>query len=136
MGTASILAILGNLAVSMYAIFHPAFVIEKWHVFVAYIIFTWISCATVLFANRALPWISNIGTFFIVAGVLVTIIVCAAMPNVNGSPYASNASVWKDWENETGYSSDGFAFLAGMLNGAYAVGTPDIVSHLAEEIPK
>ena len=120
----------------MYTAFHTNFVAQKWHVFISYLICSWISCATVLFANKALPRISNLGLVFIVGGVLVTIIVCAVMPHVNGTPYASNASVWQDWENKTGYSSNGFVFLAGMLNGAYAVGTPDIVSHLAEEIPK
>lgn len=127
---------MGNQAVTMYTAFHTDLVVQKWHVFVSYLLCTWIACATVLFANKLLPLISNVGTFFIIAGVLVTIIVCAAMPHVNGTPYASNASVWKDWENKTGYTRDGFVFLAGMLNGAYAVGTPDIVSHLAEEIPK
>ena len=35
----------------------------------------------------------------------------------------------------TGYGSAGFVFLAGMLNGAYAIGTVDGVCHLCEEIP-
>jgi len=54
------------------------------------------------------------------------------MPYVNGQPYATNDFVWRDWQNGTGYSSNGFAFVLGMLNGAFAVGTPDITSHLAE----
>jgi choline transport protein len=57
------------------------------------------------------------------------------MPHQTGSGYASSSFVWADWSNQTGYTSNGFVFLAGMLNGAYAVGTPDCVSHLAEEIP-
>ena len=57
------------------------------------------------------------------------------MPHTTGSGYASSTSVWSDWENSTGYSSNSFVFLLGMLNGAYAVGTPDCISHLAEEIP-
>ncbi|KAL8853743.1 MAG: hypothetical protein Q9221_001386 [Calogaya cf. arnoldii] len=57
------------------------------------------------------------------------------MPHVNGQLYATNYSVWRGWQNQTGYSSSGFAFLAGMLNGAYSVGTPDLVIHLAEEVP-
>jgi amino acid transporter len=79
--------------------------------------------------------VNNIGLFFILAGVFITILVCAIMPHTNGSDYASSAFVWSEWSNQTGYSSNGFVFLAGMLNGAYAVGTPDCVSHLAEEIP-
>ena len=124
--------IIGAQAVSMYAAFHPAFVTHRWHVFVAYMIVNWLSCFCVLFANWILPLLEQGGAFLIVAGVLITIIVCAAMPPV----HATNAFVWSEWTNSTGYSSNGFVFLLGMLNGAYSVGTPDVVTHLAEEIPK
>jgi amino acid transporter len=127
---------MGNQTVSMYAAFHADFVVEKWHVLVGYLICTWVSCATVLFANRLLPILETLGIFFIVAGVLVTIIVCATMPHVNGTPYTSSASVWRGWDNQTGYSNDFFVFLAGMVNGAFAMGTPHCVTHLAEEIPR
>ncbi|KAL1963655.1 hypothetical protein VTN77DRAFT_7976 [Rasamsonia byssochlamydoides] len=135
-GAASMSAILGNQTVSMYALFHPDFIPKAWHVFVSFIICTWICCATVLFANRALPHIGNLGMVLILAGVFVTIVVCAVMPHVNGVGYATNEFVWRSWSNSTGYSSQGFVFVAGMLNGAYSVGTPDVTSHLAEEIPK
>lgn len=56
------------------------------------------------------------------------------MPGRGGRPdHATSAFVWKDWTADIGYP-DGFVFVAGMLNGAYAVGTPDCVTHLAEEI--
>ena len=90
-----------------------------------------------LFANRALPALNNVGLFFILGGVCITIVVCAAMPGTGGrSPHASPAFVFKEWSADIGYSSNGFVFLMGMLNGAYAIGTPDCVSHLAEEIPR
>ena len=57
------------------------------------------------------------------------------MPSKNGAGYASNDFVWKDWSNITGYP-DGFTFLAGMLNGAFAIGAIDCVTHIAEEIPE
>ena len=118
----------------MYAAFHVDFVIEKWHVLVGYLVCTWLSCATVLFANRLLPMMQTLGVYFIIAGVLVTIIVCASMPHVNGAPYTASTSVWTGWNNQTGYSNDFFVFLAGMVNGAFAIGATDCVSHLAEEI--
>ncbi|KAK2775257.1 hypothetical protein FQN52_004040 [Onygenales sp. PD_12] len=135
-GAASMSSILANQTVSMYMLFHPDLEAKAWHTFVSYIICTWLCCCIVLFANRALPSISNLGMFFIIAGVFVTILVCAIMPHVNGVGYASNSFVWRDWENQTGYSSNGFVFVAGMLNGAYSVGTPDVTSHIAEELPK
>jgi len=136
LGGCSITAILGNQTVAMYGLFHPNFVAQPWHVFVSYIICTWLCCCIVLFANRILPALNDLGIFFVVGGVVVTIIVCATLPHVNGTGYASNAFVWSEWVNNTGYKSDGFVFLLGMLNGAYAVGTPDCVTHLAEEIPR
>lgn len=124
--------IIGAQAVSLYAAFHPAFVTQRWHVFVAYMIVNWLSCFCVLFANWILPLLEQGGAFLIIAGVFITIVVCASMPPV----HATNAFVWSEWTNTTGYSSNGFVFLLGMLNGAYSVGTPDVVTHLAEEIPQ
>ena len=85
-----------------------------------------------MFANKTLPRIESLGGFLTIAGVLVTIIVCAVMPE----QHATNAFVWHDWQNSTGYQSNGFVFLLGMLNGAFAVGAPDVISHLAEEVPR
>jgi amino acid transporter len=48
--------------------------------------------------------------------------------------HASASFVFTDWENATGWSG-GVAFLTGMLNGAFAIGTPDSVTHMAEELP-
>ena len=129
-------AIIGNCTVAMYAQTHPNFVPQAWHIFVAYLIVTWCCCCVVLFANKALPAINNLGLLFILGGVVITIIVCAVMPSQTGSGHASNSFVWADWSADLGYTSDGFIFLMGMLNGAYAVGTPDCISHLSEEIPK
>lgn len=129
-------SIVANQTVSMYGLFHADFTAHSWHVFVSYMICTWICCVIVLFGNKALPALGNIGLFFILSGVFITVIVCAVMPSVNHVPYASNKDVWQHWTNETGYSSNGFVFVAGMLNGAFAVGSTDCVAHLAEEIPE
>ncbi|TVY83089.1 Choline transport protein [Lachnellula suecica] len=133
--SASMASISAQIAMAMYVLYHPGFVPERWQIFIAHLIVTWICCSIVLFANRALPMVNNIGLFFILAGVFITIVICAVLPHTSGSGYASSSFVWADWSNQTGYTSNGFVFLAGLLNGAYAVGTPDCVSHLAEEIP-
>lgn len=122
--------------VSIWGTLHPEFVVHEWHIFCAYLASTWTTCVIVLFFNKILPFIESTGTFFIVAGWLISIIVCICMPYVNGRPYATTTAVWTDWQNTTGYSSNGFVFLLGMLNAAFAVCAPDIPSHLAEEIPK
>jgi amino acid transporter len=82
-----------------------------------------------------MPHLNTLGIFLILAGFFITVVVCAAMPGQGGRPpHATSAFVWTEWTADIGYPN-GFVFVAGMLNGAYAVGTPDTVSHLAEEIP-
>lgn len=135
-GSASASAIVGNACVQLYSVTHPDYVSKPWHVFLGYVIMTWIACLFVCYANKIMPYVNTAGIFFIVVGGFITVVVCAAMPGRDGRPaHASNAFVWTDWVADIGYP-DGFVFLAGMLNGAFAIGTPDSVCHLAEEIPR
>ena len=125
----------GSMIVYSYALYHPEVKPQRWHVFVCYLIISWLCCLTVMFCQRALAIISRIGSFFIVVGFGITVLICAIMPSRDGAGYATNEFVWTDWNNITGYS-DGFTFLAGMLNGAFAIGAIDCVTHIAEEIPE
>ncbi|ROV86910.1 hypothetical protein VSDG_10107 [Cytospora chrysosperma] len=135
MGAASMAAIFGNTVVQMYALNHPEFTAEPWHVFVVYVIAVWLGCAAVCLANSAMPHLNKVGICTILGGFLITIVVVAAMPGHDGRPpHASNDFVWKQWAQELGYP-DGFVFVAGMLNGAYSIGAVDVITHLSEEIP-
>lgn len=125
-----------SMIVYAYSLYQPGFVPQHWHNFICYLIVAWICCFAVMFAQRALPLIIRIGGFLIVTGLIICVVVCAVMPSKNGAGYAPDHFVWKDWNNKTGYSSDGFTFLAGMLNGAFAIGAIDCVTHIAEEIPQ
>lgn len=127
---AAITQIVANVCVALYATFHPDFEIQPWHAYVAFIGITWTITAFVIFANRLIPHLQNLGLFLVLGGGLITIIVLAAMPE----RHASNAFVWKDFVNVTGWGN-GVAFLTGVLNGAFTVGTLDAITHLAEELP-
>ncbi|KAI9709400.1 MAG: hypothetical protein M1828_002521 [Chrysothrix sp. TS-e1954] len=134
-GAASSAAIQGQIIVSMWSLYHPAYSFQRWHVFIVHITQTWVCAAIILYGNRVMPLLSRAALYFLLAGVFISIVVCATMPHTTEKGYASNAFVWKDYVNSTGWSSNGFVFLAGMLNGAFANGTPDVISHLAEEVP-
>lgn len=134
-GAASMSFIFSNTIVQMYALTHADYVPQPWHVFVTYIIATWIACLAVCFFNSAMPHLNKLGIFFILAGFIITLIVVTVMPGRDGRPgHASSSFVWSEWQADIGYPN-GFVFLAGMLNGAYSIGTPDVAAHLAEEIP-
>ncbi|KIW17923.1 hypothetical protein PV08_05118 [Exophiala spinifera] len=135
-GASANCAIIGNGVLFCYSLYHPDLDIQRWQVFIVYEIVTGTCCAIVLFCNRGLAGISRVGCFFMLGGIFVTVMVCAIMPSYNGKGHASSKFVWAEWFNGTGYSSNGLVFLTGMLNGAFAVGTPDCLTHLAEEIPR
>lgn len=126
---ASIVYIMSELVIQMYSLYHPNYVIQAWHIFVTLLLITWICIAATIFFNKYLPYLQQFGLFVVLVGGLATIIVIAAMPKT----HASNAFVWSEWANNTGWPS-GFAFLAGVLNGAFTIGTPDAVTHMAEEV--
>lgn len=130
---AALLQITANVSVNLYVIYHQStYVYEAWHVYVAYVLITWFCVAVVVFVNRVIPHTQTVGMFFVIVGGIVSIIVIAAMPK----QHASNYFVWGSFKenNITGWQ-DGVAFLLGVLNGAFTIGTPDAITHMAEELP-
>jgi len=130
---ASLVQITANVTVQMYATYHQgSYVPEAWHVYIAYVGLLWLSTLFVVFANRLMPYTQNLGMFFVIVGGLITIIVIAAMPK----KHASNHFVFGSFNenNLTGWEG-GVAFLLGVLNGAFTIGTPDAITHIAEELP-
>lgn len=134
-GACSACLFVGNTLVAMYSLYHPEFSPQRWQIYIAYLGATWICSSMVLFGQRFLPYVTTFIGFFCLTAWLITTLVCAIMPSQTKGGYASNAFVWTEWQNQTGWSSNGFVFLAGMLNGAWTIGTPDAVCHLAEEVP-
>ncbi|KAJ6452910.1 choline transport protein [Mycena sanguinolenta] len=128
-GLTAIVVIPANIIVQMYVVFHPDFVIQPWHIFLVFVLINWSCCLTVIFFNRVMPTLQKFGLFILVVGGLITIIVLAAAKS-----HASASFVFVDWENATGWPG-GVALLTGILNGAFAIGTPDSVTHIAEELP-
>lgn len=129
-GLASLVQVAANAGVQCYATLTPGFSPSAWHVYVAYLIVIWLSTFVVIFSNRLVPYTQKLGLFLVVAGGLVTVIIVAVMP----SKHASSDFVWNSFHenNLTGWN-DGVAFMVGILNGAFTIGTLDAITHMAEE---
>ncbi|KAF1344273.1 amino acid permease-domain-containing protein [Delphinella strobiligena] len=135
-GTASSSLFGANTIIAMYSLYHPDYTPKRWQIFIAFLAVTWTACSIVLFGQCLLPRIANLSAAICIGGFFITSMVCLIMPSQTGYGYASSSTVWATWDNQTGYASNGFVFVAGMLNGAFAIGTPDGVCHLAEEVPE
>lgn len=130
---AALVQIAANIAVSMYNIYHPAFKYQAWHVYVAYLIVLWACCLIAIFGNSTIKYTQYLGLVFVAVGGIITIVVLGAMP----AEHASSHFVWASFSenNLTGWPG-GMAFLLGVLNGAFTIGTCDSVTHIAEELPR
>ncbi|KAK4579944.1 hypothetical protein LTR86_000145 [Recurvomyces mirabilis] len=121
--------------IAMYSVYHPDYIPQRWQIFVAFVCVTWLDLSFILFGQRILARIATgMGATLLLLFLIVTLM-CAIYPSTTGAGYASNAAVWSDFQNLTGWSNNGFVFIMGILNGAYAIGTPDGVCHMCEEIP-
>jgi len=123
---AALVQIGANISVNMYVVYHrDTYAFEAWHVYIAYLLILWGGTALIIFANRVIPHTQNAGMFFVIVGGVITIVVLAAMPK----QHASNYFVWGSFDenNLTGWSG-GVAFLLGVLNGAFTIGTPDAIT--------
>ena len=133
LSAASISSTLGNELVALYQLSYPEVEWKPWQVFIAYQCVNWICCCIVIFGNRFLPLINKIAFWLSMGGLFITVLVLGIMPRGH---HASEAFVWREYTDQTGWGNDGLCFLLGLINAAFAVGTPDCQSHVAEEIPK
>lgn len=134
-GVAVTSLVAAETVIAMYAIYHPDYSPQRWQIFIVFLVATWGDLCFVLYGQRILARTSTFMGLLLLILCLATILVCAIMPSQTGYGYATNAFVWADFQNLTGWNSSGLIFLMGVLNGAYAIGTPDGVCHLSEEVP-
>ncbi|KGO40238.1 Amino acid/polyamine transporter I [Penicillium expansum] len=132
LSASSMSSMLGNEAVAMYLLRHSDVSWHSWQVFIVFQIVNWTCCAIVCLGNRFIPLINQAALILSMTGLFATVVVLAAMPKT----HASSSQVWTQYYNMTGGWSDGVCFITGLLNAAFAVGVPDCISHLSEEVPK
>ncbi|KAJ0418276.1 amino acid/polyamine transporter I [Aspergillus carlsbadensis] len=133
LSASSMSSILGNEAVAMYLLRNPGVEWHSWQPFIVFQIVLWMCCGIVCMGNRYLPLLNRIALVLSMGGMFITVVVLAVMPR---GRRASNKQVWRTYYNETGGWNDAICFLSGLLNAAFAVGTPDCISHLSEEVPQ
>ncbi|KGO71707.1 Amino acid/polyamine transporter I [Penicillium italicum] len=132
LSASSMSSMLGNEGVAMYLLKYPTVKWQSWQVFIVFQVVNWTCCAIVCLGNRIIPLLNRIALALSMCGLLTTVVVLTVMPK----KHASSAQVWTEYHNNTGGWSDGVCFMTGLLNAAFAVGVPDCISHLSEEVPK
>ncbi|KAI5953879.1 hypothetical protein CANMA_004718 [Candida margitis] len=127
--SASITITVSVAILGMYALFRPEFVVHKWQVFIVYEIFNvFMSFFSVY--DRPLPAIFS-GTLVIsLASFIIVIITVLAM---HKGDFQSAKFVFVEFNNQTGWSSAGIAFIVGLINPNWSFNGLDAATHIAEE---
>ncbi|KAI1630202.1 amino acid/polyamine transporter I [Exophiala viscosa] len=132
LGLASVTNFIAAMVVGIAQLNHPDYVIERWHIYLVFVVVTWMAICLNIFGTSILPmWNKFILGFSLTTLVItmITILACAA-PN-----YQSASFVFGDTTNSTGWDSNGLAFLLCMVNALYGFLGVDCGAHLCEEIP-
>lgn len=109
---------------------HPEHETKSWQTFVVYQL---VNVILVLFNcyGKYLPYIANAALYtslFSYCAITITVLVCAR------GNYASPSFVFTDFENNTGWTTSGIAFIVGLVNPNWSFSCLDSASHLAEEV--
>lgn len=129
--TSSINCVASQQIVALYAIVHPGFVIERWHSFLTMEILNILTLIMVLFMNKLFPLLEKAGLFlFLSSFVISTVTVLSMAPS-----FRSGHEVFGEFINSTGWSTDGMAFITGLVNAAFAISALDGTCHISEEVP-
>lgn len=128
--SASMALSVASEVLAFWNLMHPDHVTKKWELFVVYqlvnIVLVFFNCY-----GRILPAIANSALYislFSYVVITITVLVCS-----RGS-YQPAHFVFKDFENGTGWSSAGIAFIVGLINPNWSFSCLDCATHLAEEV--
>ena len=133
LGLASVTNFIAAMIAGIAVLNNPDYVIQKWHIWLIFVVVTWMAIGLNVFGTRWLPiWNQFIRPSFQIKSVrqaltcqpvyfsattlvvtMITILTCAA-PNFQSAKF-----VFSDTTNSTGWSNDGIAFLLCIVNALY-----------------
>ncbi|KAF7967822.1 hypothetical protein HWV62_32936 [Athelia sp. TMB] len=122
----------GQLITGIFAILHDDYVLQRWHIFLVYLIYVIGAFLLNAFAVKLLPVIDKAALMWSLAGfgIISITLLATASPS-----YQSADFVFRGFENQTGWSSNGVAWILGLLQSAFGLTGFDAVAHMVEEIP-
>lgn len=118
--------------VGMYALTHPNFKVERWHVFVTFEL-THLFLMLFNCYGKLLPLISSSSLYISLISfisITITVLICSS-GHFNDSKF-----VFATFYNETGWKNHVIAFIVGLINPAWSFSCLDCATHMAFEVEK
>lgn len=138
-----------TVVLTLASFWNSTYVLEAWHTFLIYQFINFLFTAYNIYLLKRTEWVMNVGcksqymlphkfsgetdeeplVFLSIIAFLVFTITCVAESN----PKPSSVSVWTEFQNTSGWSSDAILFLTGLVNPNFIYSGLDGAVHLAEE---
>ncbi|GAA5942246.1 hypothetical protein JCM3775_001365 [Rhodotorula graminis] len=118
---------------AMAAATHEAYLPAAWHIVLVFWAVLLFSLLVNVYGMRVLSALNNTAAALAIGSTIciVAILFAKSAGNFNSAEYAL-----LHLENATGWSSDGIAFVVGMVTAAFSILGYDSVAHLSEEMHK
>lgn len=131
LASASVLNFAASMVLSCANLWYPAYVIQRYHQWLVYVLLTWLVAVVNIFGASVIPYVHK-ATFFIavlaLASTIITLLVCSR------NRYPSAAWIFGDFQNNTGWESDGLSYIFAIANAVYSFLGTDCGAHMCEEI--
>ncbi|EMT72227.1 Choline transport protein [Fusarium odoratissimum] len=124
----SVASAMGSALVGTYALTHPDFVPQTWHVFVAFQVFNMFVFAF----NCYGPILPKLGQVFLLVSLASFGAILVTVPAV-ADKHQPATFVFATFTNLTGWSNNFMAFAVGLINANWGFSCLDSAVHLAEE---
>lgn len=133
--TASIVSSLIYSIMGIHSILHPSFELKRWHTFLLYEILT--IFLTAFNCNyRGLPFLSSFGLAMSLFSYAITFILClvSRSDTIAEQPWPKSEDIFYKFHNNTGWKSNGMAFLVSLINPLWSFVGIDSATHMVDEV--
>ncbi|KIW96769.1 uncharacterized protein Z519_02160 [Cladophialophora bantiana CBS 173.52] len=129
---ASVTCVSGQQIVALAGIAKEDLVVQRWHSFLTMELLNLVTLIMVVFFNKIFPLLNGVGLWWFLSSLVIISVTVLAMTPGFRSPH----DVFVEFINNTGWSTNGMAFITGIVNPLFAISVLDSTCHISEEVPE
>jgi choline transport protein len=132
LASGSVANFVSSMILEIVVLWYPNYVPEHWQQYLIYVGLIWLAVAINILTSSWLPLFNKL-IFFLSLLTLGTTTLTLFI--VSRHHHATASFIFTDTSTQSGWTSDGFAFMLAVGNAVYAFLGSDCGAHLCEEIP-
>jgi choline transport protein len=119
------------MILDLAVIWYPNYQLEHWHQYLIYVALVWVAMAFNILPSRLIPLLNKL--FFVLSALTLSATTITLFAVARNS-HSLGKFIFTDTTNESGWSSDGWAFMLAIGNAVYSYLGSDCGAHMCEEI--